>query len=95
MSPSQETNPKSFEALITAYRNSPEYCDLADSTRRDYERYLEMIRATWGPFEVAGLLPAHVLALRDKHRDDAGRSECADSHPVHTDIVVGSARLQD
>ena len=66
--PEPKTNPKSFEALITTYRNSPEYCDLAHSTRRDYERYLEMICATWGAFEVSGLLPAHALALRDKHR---------------------------
>jgi hypothetical protein len=66
--PEPKTNPKSFEALITNYCNSPEYCDLAGSTRRDYDRYLEMIRAAWGPFEVSGLSPSHVLALRDKHR---------------------------
>jgi integrase len=66
--PAPKMNPRSFGALITAYRNSPEYCDLAGSTRRDYERYLGIILTTWGGFEVAGLLPAHVLALRDKHR---------------------------
>ena len=66
--PEPRTNPKCFEALISAYRTSPEYCDLAASTRRDYERYLEIVRVAWGSFDVAGLLPAHVLALRDKHR---------------------------
>jgi hypothetical protein len=45
-----------------------EYCDLAASTQRDYERYLEIVRVAWGSVDVAGLLPAHVLALRDKHR---------------------------
>lgn len=66
--PEPRRNPKSFASLIEAYRASPEFEELAASTRRDYERYLEVIRATWGNLEVAGLTPAHVLKLRDKHR---------------------------
>jgi hypothetical protein len=61
-------NPKSFASLITDYRASPEFEELASSTRRDYERYLEIVLATWGSLEVAGLIPAHVLKMRDKYR---------------------------
>jgi integrase len=64
----QRENAKSFTRLIDAYRTSPEFCDLADSTRTNYEHYLETIAAAWGNLSVDGLLPAHVLALRDKHR---------------------------
>jgi hypothetical protein len=64
----QRENAKSFTRLIDAYRTSPEFCDLADSTRTNYEHYLESIAAAWGNLSVDGLLPAHVLALRDKHR---------------------------
>ncbi len=44
--PQPTTNPKSFAHLIEAYTASPDFADLAGSTRRDYERYLETIRAT-------------------------------------------------
>lgn len=66
--PPPRLNPKSFEHAIEAYRMSPEFTDLAASTRRDYERYLDKILSAWGHLEVCGLLPAHVLKLRDKHR---------------------------
>lgn len=66
--PEPARNKKCFDYLIDAYFDSPEYHDLAAATQRDYRRYLEIVRATWGPLEVSGLLPSHVLALRDKHR---------------------------
>ena len=67
--PDARTNLKSFASLIEDYRKSPEFGDLADSTKCEYERYLKAIIETWGSLSVDGLLPAHVLALRDRHRD--------------------------
>ena len=66
--PTPRLNAKSFTSLIEAYRSSPEFGDLASSTKTNYEHYLESIAAAWGNLNVDGLLPAHVLALRDKHR---------------------------
>jgi hypothetical protein len=70
--PQPKMNPKSFGHLIDAYKQSPEYAELAPATRRDYDHYLRVIGVTWGGLEVAGLLPAHVLALRDKRRETPG-----------------------
>src|SRR5262249_51656475 len=54
-----------FKALIEAYKDSPEWRELADSTRRDYSRYLDHVERAWGRLLVAGVEPRHVLALRD------------------------------
>lgn len=66
--PEPRDHPKSFKSLIKAYRDSPEFDELAAATRRGYERHLNIIEAKWGELQVAGLLPVHVLKLRDKHR---------------------------
>jgi Phage integrase family len=67
--PAPRADAKNFTSLIEAYRKSPEFQDLADSTKTGYEHYLEIIVVAWGHLNVEGLLPAHVLALRDKHRE--------------------------
>ena len=54
-----------FTALIEAYRNSPEWTELAAATRRDYSYYLKEVERSWGDLLVAGVEPRHVLALRD------------------------------
>jgi Phage integrase family len=66
--PEARDHPKSFKSLISAYRDSPEFGELAEATRRGYERHLNIIEAKWGDLQVAGLLPVHVLKLRDKYR---------------------------
>ncbi|HIE68842.1 MAG TPA: hypothetical protein EYP98_01055 [Planctomycetes bacterium] len=65
----EREHPKSFNALIADYRKSPEFVQLADSTRSDYERYLNTIKTKWGDLQVRGVQPAHVLKLRDKYRE--------------------------
>lgn len=55
----------SFEALIEAYRESPEWGELSDATRRDYGRYLDDIKNLWGDLRVAELEASDILALRD------------------------------
>jgi integrase len=61
-------HPKSFTAMINAYKRSPEFSELAVATRRGYERHLGIIEDVWGNLQVSGLLPNHVLKLRDKYR---------------------------
>jgi integrase len=63
--PEKKAMAGTFAALIEAYKNSPEWTELADATRRDYARYLEHIHGAWGRLQVAGVEPRHVLALRD------------------------------
>ena len=43
--------------------DSPDFKDLADATRRGYERYLRIVRDKWGSLEIKGLEPQHVLAF--------------------------------
>jgi integrase len=54
-----------FSVLVEAYRASPEWNELATSTREEWGRHLKHILATWGELDVAGVEPKHVLALRD------------------------------
>lgn len=56
-----------FAALITLYKQSPEWLALSGSTRSDWSRYLERISDVWSGLQVALLEPKHVLALRDKY----------------------------
>jgi len=64
--PNQRVVAGSFEALIEAYKNSPEWGELSGASQRDYGRYLDEVKRIWGDLRVANLEPADVLALRDK-----------------------------
>ena len=59
--------PESFRAVIGAWRASPEWQGLADSTRSDWSRYCARIIEAWGELDVRGIEPRHVLALRDRY----------------------------
>lgn len=61
----EEARPGSFEALIKAYRGSPEFTSLSDKSREGRTRDLERIGRMWGRLSVAGLESRHVLELRD------------------------------
>lgn len=56
---------KSFGDLIAAYKLSPEFTRRSEATRRDYQRYLEIVSRAWGDLLVASLRPKHVIQLRD------------------------------
>jgi len=58
-----------FAALIEAYKESPEWRELSDASRRDYGRYLDELKAMWGDLRVADLEPNDVLTLRDRRSD--------------------------
>ena len=56
---------KRFKELIEAYKHSPEFARLAERTKEDYRRYLEIIKRAWGDLTVSGVRPKNVLTLRD------------------------------
>lgn len=62
-----ESGPRAgtFAALITAYKQSPEWQQLAPRSREERVRYLARIEKMWGGLAVAGLEARHVLELRD------------------------------
>src|SRR5829696_7322548 len=53
--------------MIAAYLASPHFASRADSTRREYRRYLETVRCLWGDLNPRGLKPMHIAELRDQH----------------------------
>lgn len=61
-------NPKSFAALIEAFKGSPEFSEKSAATQRQYARHCQLFVSWWGDLEVSGLLPAHVLKARDRLR---------------------------
>jgi integrase len=63
--PLRSTN--SIDALIQAYKVAPEWGQLADATRTNWDLYLKRIAGVWGHLEVRGIEPKHVLALRDRY----------------------------
>ncbi len=65
--PEARRSPNAVEALIEAYKAAPEWSQLSDSTRDNWTLYLERINSKWGPLEVRGIEPKHILALRDKY----------------------------
>ena len=53
--------------MIAAYKAAPEWQQLADTTRANWDLYLKRIHDAWGCLEVRGIEPKHVLALRDNY----------------------------
>ncbi|MFP1634129.1 tyrosine-type recombinase/integrase [Zhengella sp. ZM62] len=50
-----KARPDTLGALVTAYLQSPEFRKLATSTRRDYERAVDLIRASFETFPVSAI----------------------------------------
>ena len=61
--------PGSFDALIAAYKDSPEFATLAAETKRHYLRHMETIAKRWGPHPVADLRAKNVTKLRNAFAD--------------------------
>lgn len=55
--------------VIDAYRESPDFKQLADKTRKDYSRYLDALKKRHGTLSVAAMPREFVLGLRDKYAD--------------------------
>ena len=56
-------------ALIAAYKASPQFGALAKSTRTNWGRYLNVIRAAWGNLPVRSIQPRHVYELHASFAD--------------------------
>lgn len=57
----------SVRAVIDAWKASPEWAELADSTKSDWKRYCDRTVEAWGDLDIRGIEPKHVLALRDRY----------------------------
>lgn len=67
--PATSTTPGTLGALIIAYKDSAEYRQLAEKTRRDYARYLDVLREMWGAFYAKDFGRRHVKMLKEKFQD--------------------------
>ena len=74
----------SLAALISAYRASEEFTDLAPKTAKDYSRYLEMLIFWAGRRQVASFTPKQVKDLWRGLKDDK---------PVAAHMLITVARL--
>ena len=59
-----EPKPGTLGALIHAYRRSPEFLELAERTRRDYQKVFDYLKPL-DPDPVLTLTPAQVIEIRD------------------------------
>ena len=58
-----------FNALIPAYKASPEWRQLSPRTQKEWTRHLNFVEGKWGDLLVSGVEPKHVIALRDTRAD--------------------------
>jgi hypothetical protein len=65
--PKPPTN--TFNQLLAAWQSSPEWADMSPRTQREWSRHCRHIKDRWGPLEVRGLEPKHILAFRDTYVD--------------------------
>ncbi len=64
----------SLADVIAQYMRAPEFRNLRDRTRHEYAVYLDLLAETWGPHPVASIERKHVLGLRDKYAETAGKA---------------------
>lgn len=67
--PAPKIEPNAVSELVKAWQASPEWRAMKSSTKEDWTRYCGRILAAWGPLQVRGLEPRHVLVLRDTYAD--------------------------
>ena len=65
--PPPQRSATAVDALVKAYTAAPEWQQLAESTRVNWDLYLKRILSVWGALNVSGIEPKHVLALRDSY----------------------------
>ena len=81
-----------FEAIIAAYRQSPEFERLADSTKRDYRLWLDRASAKFGPAPLGAFddrrMRGEIVAWRDRWR---AQPRTADKASVTMATLLGWA----
>jgi integrase len=58
-----------FNALVIAYKSSPEWRELSQGTKVLWGALLDRVVAAWGELQVREVEARHVLALRDQYAD--------------------------
>lgn len=59
----------SFNHLRDHYKTTRAYTRLSDETKRDYDRYIDVICERWGPYQVSSLDPELVTELHETYAD--------------------------
>lgn len=67
-------NPKTFASLIVAYKGSQDFLGLRDVTRKDYARYLDMIRDRFGTAPLAAMDDRRMRRRVKEWRDEMAAS---------------------
>lgn len=60
-----DVDPRSFSAMVNAYKASGEYLEKADRTRADYGRILDVLKEQWGDLTPADITRAGVMLHKD------------------------------
>lgn len=61
-------DPRSLNWLVNQYMESSDYNDLAELTKRDYRKVLDLVRTMWGTLQYADLKRPHIRKLRDTYQ---------------------------
>lgn len=61
-----------LRALVIEYKASTEFRELADKTKTDYRRYLDLLTEQYGDRQFATMPKSFVFKLRDKYADRPG-----------------------
>ncbi|MEJ2123494.1 MAG: tyrosine-type recombinase/integrase, partial [Alphaproteobacteria bacterium] len=75
-----------FDALIEAYKASPEFKAKSDRTKQLNESHLAIISTAWGSQLVRGVRPRHVLELRDTFENTPRK---ADQIVALLSVIIG------
>jgi hypothetical protein len=70
--PQPKPKSNSVRRLIEAWKASPEWQQLGEGTRVNWELHLRRIEEAWGDLDVRGIRPKSVLDLRDAFADRPG-----------------------
>lgn len=88
----KKTDGRPFELIITAYRDSPEFTGLADSTKRDYKLWLNRISDQFGNVPLEAFedrrMRGEIMTWRDTWRDNP---RTADKASVMMATIIGWA----
>lgn len=63
--PPKKPQPGLVSEVVKSWHASPEWSQLAPTTRREWTRHSGRLIEAWGDLEIRGIEPRHVLALRD------------------------------
>lgn len=66
--------PGTLNEVITRYRASPDFRQLAEKTRSGYGKHLDYFGETWGDLQVVGLKRPAVIGLKEKFQETPSKA---------------------